>query len=674
MGLADSHGPASSETPPPPRWRVDGPDIPLESLETGPLPDGTRPDDIKTLQDLVRSLARELRLTRERLEQELKHRYGRHSEKRPGGNGKGPDGKPGDGSTTAPGSTAGGSDTGTSSDDSGTKKPGHGRRPIPPDLPRKDVDIPSGDGRCKECGGPAHHLEYVESYRFDYVPGYIRVVVLRRSRRVCDDTTCTSPFAIAKLPPEPIPKGRATAGFLAHLLVTKFADHCPLYRFRKILLRQKVDLPLSTLVDYCRKSTELLKPLWEVMRQRVLLSEILQTDDTHVQVRLPRKKGVLKGHLWVYKGDDTHPYVVFAFTPNWEGSGPQDFLKEFKGYIQADAFKGYDKLFTDPRRIEVGCMAHSRRKWVTAKSSSPVVADSALDMIGELYAIEKAAKDLTPDQRRTMRQERSAPILEKLRVWMEEQRGRVLPKSPVAVAIEYARNQWVALTRYLEDGRLKIDNNAAELELRGVALGRKNWMAIGSEVGGETAAIGYTMIASALACGVEPVEWLSDVLERIVTCPPDRLDELLPDRWKAARPPKTSAAPATCAAPSAVATPPAATCAPDSTSTDATRQRDAGGEVATADEISDKSAQADPPVSVSTPPTVPSAPDSTSTDATSQRETGGGVAKADVIAGKSAGADTPSTESTGRSGSNPHAERSAADAMSHGATGARGPP
>lgn len=554
MGRADPHGPASSETPPPPWWTVDGAEIPLESLEAAPLPDGTHPGDIKWYQDLVRSLARELRLTRERLEQELKHRYGRHSEKRPrgGGDGEGAtdksggagSGAGGDASATSPGSTTGASDTGTPSGDSGKKKkPGHGRRPIPPGLPRVTVDIPLDDERCKRCGGPTHHLEYVESPRFDYVPGYIRVVVLRRSRRACDDSTCTSPFTIAKLPPEPIPKGRATAGFLAHLLVTKFADHCPLYRFRKILLRQKVDLPRSTLVDYCRKSTELLKPLWELMRQRVLASEILQTDDTHVQVRLPRKKGVLEGHLWVYRGDQAHPYVVFAFTPNWKGSGPQTFLETFEGYVQADAFKGYDKLFKDPRRIEVGCMAHARRKWVKAQDSSPQVAGQALDLFGELYAVETAAKDLTPDQRRSLRQERSAPVLEKLRLWMGEQEGRALPKSPVTAAIEYARNQWTALTRFLDDGRLAIDNNAAELELRQVALGRKNWMAIGSEVGGETAAIGYTMIASAVTCGVEPVAWLKDVLEQIVTCPPDRLEELLPDRWKAARPPQVSAAP-----------------------------------------------------------------------------------------------------------------------------------
>lgn len=543
MGQVDSHRPETSQTPPPPWWTVDGADVPLESLETGPLPDGTRPGDIKKLQDLVRLLARENRLLRQRLEEELKHRYGSRSEKGKSGkgNGEGEGGSPAPGSDSPPGPDATGSSsaTNTTASEDGEELPGektgHGRRPIPPDLPRDEVQVPLDEESCKRCHGPIHKLERVESYRYHYVPGHIRVRVLVRWRCVCNDPTCDAPFRIAKLPPEPIPKSRATAGFLAHLLVTKFADHCPLYRFRKILLRQKVDLPLSTLVDYCKKSTDLLKPLWELMRKRIFQGAIIRTDDTHVKVRLVRKKGVLKGHLWAYKGDDAHPYVVFVFTPNWEGKGPQTFLEEFEGYIQADGYKGYDKLFKNPRRIEVGCMAHARRKWFKAKTSSPKEARQALDLIRQLYAIEDACEKLSPDERKRIRQERSGPILEKLRVLIEEQRRGALPKSPLAAATEYAWNQWAALTRFLEDGRLKIDNNDVERELRNVALGRKNWLAAGSEVGGETAAIGYTMIASAVACGVDPVEWLTDVLERIVTCTPDQLVDLLPDRWKAAR-------------------------------------------------------------------------------------------------------------------------------------------
>jgi len=325
-------------------------------------------------------------------------------------------------------------------------------------------------------------------------------------------------------------------------LVSKFADHIPVYRFRKILLREGVNLPLSTLLDYCRKATALLKPLWELVRQEVLRSFVIQTDDTYIRVREPGKSGDLKGHLWAYKGDEAHPYVVFEFTAHWRGEAPRTFLATFRGYIQADAYKGYDALFTDSSgRTEVGCWAHARRKWDEALTSSPRVATQALEMIGKLYVIEAACKEMSAEERKVVRQEQSAPVLDKIREWMEEQAPRVLPKSPAGEAIGYATNQWTALNRYLEDGRLSIDNNAVERELRTVAVGRKNWMACGSQVGGEVAAIGYTMIGSAVINGVNPVTWLTDVLERITTCPPEKLGELLPDRWKEAREPSTAA-------------------------------------------------------------------------------------------------------------------------------------
>lgn len=538
---AGDGGPARSSQANPTWWETqeEEAEIPLEALESDPLPDGTRPTDIPKLHGIIRSLARENRILKEQLAQELMHRYGKSSEK---GKGKGDSPDP-DGGGAENGSAKGdpvpdpsqtGETAGSDGEDSSTPG-GHGRRPIPPDLQREEILIELADTRCGRCQGPTHRLERLESYRYDFKPGTIVVRVLVRWKHVCDDPTCDGPFRVAPLPPEPIPKGRATAGLLAHLLVSKFGDHCPVYRFQKILLRQKVDLAQSTLVDYCRKSTDLLRPLWELMRQRVLESTILGTDDTHVQVRIPGKKGGLKGHLWAYKGDAAHPYVVFAFTPNWSGKGPQDFLKVYKGKIQADAYKGYDQLFTDPDRIEIGCMAHARRKWVKAQRSTPGLARHALDLFGQLYAVEDEAKGMDPEARQALRQEKSAPVLAKLAVWMNEIRGQALPKSPVANAIDYATNQWRALNRYLEDGHLKIDNNDVERELRNVALGRKNWLAAGSEVGGETAAIGYTMVRSAEASGVNVVDWLTDVLEQIVTCPPERLPELLPDQWKLRR-------------------------------------------------------------------------------------------------------------------------------------------
>lgn len=542
MRATDSNGSRDSARSTPPWWSVDGAQIPLETVASE---EADLPSEIEEAHRIIRQLARLCLSYRERLDEQLKQRFGSRSEKR--GRGKGDASNPQPpppadegvtGKASAGASEDGAVDEGSS--ETADANAGHGRRPIPPELPREEVEIPVQHDHCLRCEGPIHKLERVESYRYDYVPGYIRVRVLVRWRCVCNDPTCDGPFQIAKLPPEPIPKGRATAGFLAHLLVIKFADHCPLYRFGKILQRQKVELPLSTLVDYCKKSTELLMPLWELMRKLILQSGIVGTDDTHVRVRRPGKKGVLKGHLWAYKGDIEHPYVVFEFTPHWRGEAPQRFLEKFHGYLQADAYKGYDELFKQApqepaRRVEVGCNAHARRKWVAARQSSPQVADHALELYGQLYAIEDACKTLSAEQRKAVRQERAAPVLEKLRLFMQEQKPRVLPKSPVGEAITYAQNQWQALTRYLEDGRLKIDNNEVEQLMRAVALGRKNWLAAGSDVGGETAAVAYTMMASAQVAGVDPVEWLTDVLERIVTCPEDRLGELLPDRWKAAR-------------------------------------------------------------------------------------------------------------------------------------------
>lgn len=543
MGHSGSRDRRKSKKPPPSWWSVNGVEVPLEALANG---DATLPNEIDESHRTIRQLAQLCLNLRQRLEEELNHRYGSRSEKRRGekeggGGDSGSTASDPNSSPASEGNSTGGASTdagnpGSSKGCSGNKRPGHGRRPIPPHLPREEVEVPDEDVCCKRCHGPTRQLDRVVSYRYDYVPGYIRVRVLIRWRRVCDDPTCDAPFRIAKLPPEPIPKSRVTPGFLAHLLVTKFADHCPLYRFRKILLRQKVDLPVSTLVDYCKKATELLKPLWELLKEQVLSSAIIKTDDTHVRVRLPRKKGVLKGHLWAYKGDEAHRYVVCEFTSDWSGQHPKKFLGSYRGYIQADAYKGYDALFKeDTGKMEVGCWAHARRRWIKAEKISPRVAREALDMIRQLYKIEEDAKELMPEERKRVRQELSAPILEKLRIWMDDQKGRVLPKSAVGEAIEYAQNQWDALKRYLDDGRLQIDNTEIERELRSVALGRKNWMAAGSEVGGETAAIGYTMIASATASGIDAVEWLTDVLQQIRTCTPEQLVGLLPDRWKAAR-------------------------------------------------------------------------------------------------------------------------------------------
>jgi len=280
------------------------------------------------------------------------------------------------------------------------------------------------------------------------------------------------------------------------------------------------------------------------MKKEVLLSAILGTDDTPVSVQDKGRKKLRQGRLWVYRGDGEHPYVVYDYTPNRCRDGPERFLRGYRGYLQADAYAGYDALYASKKIIEVGCMAHARRKFFDAQSSSAALAHIALAYIGRLYEVEQEAKVYEEengliDQARTayrcaIRQEKSRPLLDKFHEWLCEQKDTVLPKSPMGEAIDYALGQWAALTRYLEDGRLDIDNNAVERELRPIAVGRKNYLFLGSDQGGRSAAIIYSLIRTCKRHGIEPFGYLRDVLDRIADHPITRIEELTPLAWKQA--------------------------------------------------------------------------------------------------------------------------------------------
>jgi transposase len=346
----------------------------------------------------------------------------------------------------------------------------------------------------------------------------------------------------AVIPPQPIPKGLPGPGLLAHLIVSKYTDHLPLYRLERIYERQGVFLPRSTLCDWLAACGQLLGPLYDLLRTEILLSQVLHTDDTPVKLQDPTTHQLSTARLWAYLGDDAHPYNVFDFTPTRKRDGPQKFLATFQGYLQADAFKGYDCLYLpDPRtataRItEVACHAHARRKFYEARNSDAARAHLALGYYRQLYALERAAKDFEPTQRLLMRQDFSVLILGQFHDWLVAQRQEVLPKSPMAEAIAYALNNWEALKRYTEAGFLQIDNNVAEREMKNIALGRKNWLHIGSEQGGRTAAVLFSFTSTCQRLSVEPWAYLSDVLNRLPTAMPEQLPALLPDRWQATRP------------------------------------------------------------------------------------------------------------------------------------------
>jgi transposase len=345
----------------------------------------------------------------------------------------------------------------------------------------------------------------------------------------------------ATKPPSPIARGLPGPGLLASLIVHKYVDHLPLYRLERVYQRQGVLLPRSTTCDWLAACAELLRPLYDLMVSLVLQSRWLHTDDTTVKNQQPAAGATATARLWVYLGDTLHPYNVFDFTATRKRDGPQQFLANFHGYLHADAFSGYDALYLPaPSRaeaaiIEVACNAHARRKFYEARSSDAGRSHQALAYYGQLYEIERQARDRDEAQRLRMRQDLAVPILERFKTWLEAQRAEVLPKSPISEAIGYALNNWSALIRYTEAGFLSIDNNVAEREMKRIAIGRKNWLFVGSERGGETAAVLISFTSTCQRLQVEPWAYLQDVLSRLPSTPAAQLDGLLPDRWQAAR-------------------------------------------------------------------------------------------------------------------------------------------
>lgn len=389
----------------------------------------------------------------------------------------------------------------------------------------------------------------------------------RQPERPTEPPAATCRVVSAVKPGMPLAKGLPGPGLLAHLIVSKYVDHLPLYRLERIYERQGVFLPRSTTCDWLAAGARLLQPLYESLAAAVLQSRVIHTDDTPVKIHDPPPGATKTGRLWVYLGDSVHPYNVFDFTPDRKRDGPQRFLAGFRGYLQADAFTGYDGLYLpEPasgvaRIVEVACNAHARRKFYDARSSDAARSHLALAYYLRLYELERAAKRLAFDaeQTRRMRQDLAVPILEQFRTWLESQRAEVLPKSPMGEAIGYALNNWDALARYAESGLLAIDNNVAEREMKRVAIGRKNWLFVGSAKGGRTAAVLFSFTSTCRRLGIEPWSYLQDVLSRLPTTPAgQQLAELLPDRWHAAR----QAAATTPALPAAPDTPSSADSVP----------------------------------------------------------------------------------------------------------------
>ena len=421
----------------------------------------------------------------------------------------------------------------------------HGRGKFPADLDRitRTYDVAEADRACPECGTERLSFGDETSEQLDYEPAKVFVIVHRRKKYACP--MCMGEVATAEKPPQAIEKCAAAPGLVAHIAVSKYSDHLPLHRQESILKRHGVRLSRSTTSDWMRQCADALEPLHRLMHKEVVKSSWMHTDDTPVNVQdRTRARNMKQGRFWVYSGNDEHAYDVFDYTSSRERAGPMTFLEKFEGFLHADAYAGYQEIYETRNVSEVACWAHARRKFFDARLSAVGPAHQAMAMIKQLYAIEREAKDAELDAVaiHALRQEQSVPVLDRFRAWADEQAISALPKSPIGEALQYVLRRWESFTRYTTDGRLAIDNNVAERALRCVAIGRKNWMFCGSDRGGRTAAILFSMIASCKRHDVDPYAWLRDVLERIATIRMSELRMLLPDRWEDSRQPPVPAA------------------------------------------------------------------------------------------------------------------------------------
>jgi transposase len=423
----------------------------------------------------------------------------------------------------------------------------NGRNIIPDDLLRVkiEIDLPVDKKLCPcGCGKELRRIGEEITEQLEVVPAKIYVNQFIRYKYAGCNTIIT-----ANMPPQPIDKGLAGPGLLADTVISKYQDHMPLYRQEQKLERHGIQLARSTLCDWVQQTAELLAPIVSVMRHDLLKKPKIHSDDTSILLqqqdqmkkmkkmkKTKTKKKTKKTYLWVYIGAGTGPpVVVYDYTPTRGRTGPTEFLKGYKGYVQADAYSGYDELFRNNKLIiEVGCMAHCRRKFYDVyKNFKSTQAEEALLFIQKLYKIEKDIKELKDDKKQQCRKKQAKPLLDQFKQWLDGYANKVAPKSPLGLAIQYALNQWAALNTYLEAGYLDIDNNAAERLIKPIVLGRKNWLQLGSPRGGKNAAVLFSLIETCKLNEVNTFDYLRDVLQRLPTTKMKDIRELLPYCWKA---------------------------------------------------------------------------------------------------------------------------------------------
>ena len=393
---------------------------------------------------------------------------------------------------------------------------------------RHEFDVSPGEKTCSCCGRTKDQIGKDETKILDYVPPKLEVHVHVRPKYAC--RYCKDGVVSPPPPLRPIARGIAGPGLIAQIVASKFGDHLPLYRQEDFFTRHGLHIARSTLCDWVKAAAELLRPLYERQKELVLRSPVLWTDDTPVTVLMGGKQGSRKGRFWTYIGEQ-YPYSVYDFTESRARDGPGRFLKGFAGYLHADAYGGYDHIYlgSNDSVIEVACWAHARRKFFDAARSSPRECHQMLEWVGQLYDIEDQSRESSTEARLSLRQQAAVPVLDRIEGYLAELASRALPKSNLAKAVSYAQNQWQALRRYTEDGRLTIDNNVSERTLRHQAIGRKNWLFLGSEQAGPRAAILFSVLAGAKRHRIEPWAYLREILLRL-HADNARLDDMLPFR------------------------------------------------------------------------------------------------------------------------------------------------
>jgi transposase len=526
-----------------------------------PLDDTLLPSDVLTLQAMIRELLDALKKAnrdrdglQQRLDLLLRKLYGQKAERFDANQPwllpeMAPDAVNAETATDAPADSAADEQAAPNP----TKRKGHGRQALPKDLPRQRTEhtLPEAERICPCCGAVCPKFGEDVSEQLDYIPASLFVRQHVRFKYAC--SKCHDHVTVGHVPIAIINKGLPGPGLLAQIVASKYADHLPLHRLERILGRHGITLSRSTMCDWMAHVAGMLQPLVAVMASLVRDSKAIHTDATKMPFLDPTVPGkTVSGQMWAFVGDRNHPFDVFVFCRDHTAAAIDAFLQanRYRGYLNADAHNLYDHLFTSGTITELGCWAHGRRHFYDAKESDPVRAHVVLAHIRRLYAVEADARQLIVEHelgggaadalRLQLRQEKSLPELTALRQWLEAEQAKVLPKSLMGQAIAYALRHWLALTRYVSDGFLDIDNNIAERTLRHIAVGRKNWLFAGSARGAETAATLFSVTSSCHRHGVDVFAYLHDILQRLAHDPqptPELLRDWLPDRWQ---PPPTA--------------------------------------------------------------------------------------------------------------------------------------